>query len=178
MIFDILKRKEIYHGKVFNVQQVDLRMPDGRERTYDLVDHRDSVSAIPVDDEGNIWFVCQYRLGSESLLLELPAGVAEEGEDPDACVERELREEIGQGAAQMVKLGSFYLAAGYSSECMHIYLARGLYPAPLDKDEDEFLKLEKIPIHLVYQMAESGQFNDCKTLAALLLAHPHLVEAT
>jgi ADP-ribose pyrophosphatase len=174
MDFTILNRKTIYEGRVFDVQKVLARLPDGREHEYDLVSHSGAVTLVPVDQDGNMWFVRQFRLGALQELLELPAGVMEKNEPPEISAGRELREEIGMAAEDLRELGQFYMAAGYSSEFMYIYLATGLHPSPLQQDEDEFLQVQVIPVKQVYEMVHTNQVHDGKTLAALLLAEPFL----
>lgn len=174
MDFEILNKETVYAGRAFGVQKVHLRLPDQKETIYDLVAHNGSVTIVPIDHEGNIWFVQQYRLGSESQLLELPAGVLERGEDPRECAAREVREEIGMGAEKLEFIGDFYLAPGYSSEHMYIFLATGLFPDALPQDDSEFLNVHKIPFPKVYEMAKNGEIKDSKTLASLLLTQPHL----
>jgi ADP-ribose pyrophosphatase len=169
-----LNREKLYSGSVFDVFKVSLQLPNGGERVYDLVEHSGSVTIVPVDDQDRIYFVTQYRVGADDRLLELPAGVLEKGEDPLVSAKRELREEIGMAASEIKPLGSFFLAPGYASEYMTIFLAKGLYPAPLDPDEDEFLEIVTMPTDAVYQQAFAGEIKDGKTLAALLLALPHI----
>lgn len=174
MPITILNRQKQYRGHAFDVSKVQIRLPDGRERFYDLVEHVDSVSIVPVDDQGNLYFVSQPRIGSGDTLLELPAGVMDKGETPLQCAKREIREEIGMGAGKISTLGSFYLAAGYSTEKMTVFLATNLFKSPLPPDEDEFINIQKMPIEEAYQKALAGEFQDGKTLAALLLTKPHL----
>jgi ADP-ribose pyrophosphatase len=107
-------------------------------------------------------------------LLELPAGTLDEGEDPAVCAAREIREETGFAADKIEKIGDFFLAPGYSTEFMHVYLARELRHDPLEADADEFLSVEKLPFAEAIQMAERGEMPDAKSLAALLLARSHL----
>jgi ADP-ribose pyrophosphatase len=174
MSFEILGSEIVYTGRAFSVQRTQVLLPDGRQTTLDLVVHPGAVTLVPVDGEGRIWFVRQYRLGARQSLLELPAGTLEKGEDPQICAGREVREEIGMGAAELLKIGEFYMAPGYSSEFMHVYLATGLFPSPLAGDADEFLQVEKIPAAQVYSMARESQLTDGKTLASLTLARPYL----
>ncbi len=176
MDFEILNRETIYAGRAFGVQKVYLRLPNQKEKVYDLVAHNDSVTIVPVDKEKNIWFVKQFRLGVEGQLLELPAGVMEKGETPQYSAEREVREETGMGSENLILLGDYYLAPGYSNEHMFTFLATGLYADQLPPDTDEFITIEKIPVEIVYQMAYKGEFKDSKTLAALLLAQPYLTQ--
>jgi ADP-ribose pyrophosphatase len=96
------------------------------------------------------------------------------GELPEVSAQREMREEIGMGAGKLHRIGGFYLAPGYSTEYLHIFLASELYPAPLPGDQDEFLSVEKVPARLALELAESGQIQDAKSLAALFWARSHL----
>jgi ADP-ribose pyrophosphatase len=174
MPHSILSRKTVFNGHAFDVEKLQVRLPDGRERAYDLVSHKDSVTLLPLDSDGSVWFVSQYRMGCECLTLELPAGVMDEGESPEACAAREIREETGMAAGNLRLLGSVYLAAGYSSEINHIFLATDLIHSPLEMDEDEFLDVERFSIGEIRTMIEKGELIDSKTLAALLLARDYL----
>jgi ADP-ribose pyrophosphatase len=175
MDFEIMKREILHQGRILDLQRVQARLPNGHERTYELVDLNGSVTILPLDDEQNIWFVRQYRLGALQELLELPAGLLEGLEDPAEGALRELREEIGMTAKKMEKLGEFFLAPGYSNEFMCIFLATGLSAAPLPPDADEFIKIQKIPLGEVMAMVRRQEFHDGKTLAALMLGMPFLM---
>ena len=169
-------RKEMkYEGHVFDVSKVYVKLPDGRERGYDLVEHGNSVSIIPVTEDGALYFVSQHRVGAGRTLLELPAGVLDGEEDPHLAANRELQEEIGKAAGELKELGGFYLAPGYTDEYMFVFLARKLSDSPLDPDEDEFLEIVKMSIPDVYSKAIAGEIHDGKTLAALMLARPYLI---
>lgn len=170
MDFETLESETIYRGKVFNVRQDEVRLPNERQTRLDIVEHNSSVTLLPVDEQGRIWFVRQYRHPAQSQLLELPAGVMEGDESAEACAYREVREETGMAAERLEKVGEFFLAPGYSTEYMYVFVARELSPSPLPGDEDEFISVEKIPVEEVYKMAERGEFRDSKTLAALFLA--------
>ncbi len=173
MRFEILGREVSYQGRAFDVQRVHFRLPDGKQKVYDLVDHADSISLLPLDEQGNLLFVEQYRVGADAAMLELPAGVLEPGEDAQAGAARELREETGMAAGRLTRLGGFYLAGGYCNEFMTIFLAQDLYPDPLPQDDGEFLTLVRLPWQQALAMAQRGELNDAKTLAALLLLQAH-----
>ncbi len=176
MTFKLLNSKTIFTGRVFTIRRDRLRTPSGSETTFDIVEHHGSVVILPVDKKGRLLFVRQYRHAAETTLLELPAGTLDSAEEsPIHCAAREIREETGMAAEKLLNLGEFYLAPGYSTELMTVFLATNLYHAPLTPDDDEFLEVEKISIAKALAMAESGQMPDSKTLAALLLARPHLM---
>lgn len=174
----ILSKETVFNAYAFDVEKLRVRLPDERERDYDLVRHHDSVTIIPIDEEENILFVSQYRMGSESILIELPAGTMDDNEEPLNCAKREVREETGMAAGKMEHLGSIYLAPGYSSEINHIFLATELFASPLDQDDDEFLETEKIPAGEINTLVKSGRLQDSKSLAALYLAAGKLKKTT
>jgi ADP-ribose pyrophosphatase len=174
MTFELIQSKTIYQGRVFSLQKDQIRLPNGQTTELDIVDHPGAVVLLPVDDDGFIWFVRQYRHSAGETLLELPAGTMEGQESAESCALREIREEIGMSAGQIQKIGEFFLAPGYSTEFLHIFLARDLKPDPLPSDSDEFIQVEPIPVAQAQAMAENGQFRDAKTLAALVLARPYL----
>jgi ADP-ribose pyrophosphatase len=174
MKFQLVKSENTYKGRAFSVRRDDLLTPTGTTVKYDIIEHIGSVSLVPVDQDGQIYFVRQYRHAAQLDLLELPAGTLEPGEPPQEAAAREIREEIGMAAKSLIEIGSFYLAPGYSTELMHVFLATGLTHDPLEPDADEYLSVEKIPVEAALQLAESGQIKDAKSLAALFLAKPFL----
>jgi ADP-ribose pyrophosphatase len=148
----------------------------GRETRLEILGDGGSVVLVPVDSDGNVLFIRQYRHATGGELLELPAGTRDEEEPYEDCAAREIREETGMEAGRLQKVGDFYLAPGYSSEFMAVFLATDLKQNPLDPDEDEFLQVEKIPVQDVTAMFERGDAPDSKSLAAWLLARPYLEE--
>lgn len=174
MSFELIRSESLVNGRAFKIRRDTLRTPDGRETRLEIVDHGGSVVVIPVDEEHNILFVKQYRHAAKADLLELPAGTRDGDEPYEECAAREVREETGMAAGKLQKLGEFYLAPGYSTELMAVFLATELKDDPLQADDDEFLQVEKIPAKQALQMAEQGELQDAKSLAGLLLARTHL----
>ncbi|OGN72201.1 MAG: hypothetical protein A2X25_00620 [Chloroflexi bacterium GWB2_49_20] len=174
MSFELIESEIVYPGRAFTIRRDQVRLPDGRTTKFDIVEHHGSVVLIPIDNEGNLLFVRQYRHAARLDMLELPAGTLDEAELPQVCASRELREETGQAARQLETLGGFYLAPGYSTEYMHVYLATDLYHSPLEADADEFLQVQPVPLAEAMQMAEQGRLPDSKSLAALWLARSRL----
>jgi ADP-ribose pyrophosphatase len=174
MPFELLKYESLHKGRAFDIRRDWMKTPDGHETKFDIIEHGGSVVLVPLDSDGNLLFVRQYRHAAGMDLLELPAGTLDEGEAPEVCAAREIREETGFAAGKLEKIGEFYLAPGYSTEFMIVFLAQDLTYDPLEADADEFLSLEKIPLPEAIQMAERGEMPDAKSLAALLLARRYL----
>ena len=177
-MFERLHSELVYHGRVLDVCRDQVRLPDGKQIHLDVVVHRPAVTILPLDGQGQIWFIRQYRYPAAKELLELPAGVLEEDEEPALGAQREMREETGMAAGRLVKIGEFFLAPGYSTEYMYVFLATDLRSDPLQQDADEYLSIEKIPFDQVNEMVEAGQLQDAKSLAALLVARPYLFNQT
>ncbi len=173
MPFELIKSETLLQGRTFKVRRDTLKTPDGRETRLEILDHGGSVVILPIDEENNLLFVRQYRHATGGDLLELPAGTRDEDEPFEECAARETREETGM-AGKLQKVGEFYLAPGYSTEFMAVFLATDLKEDPLQADEDEFLQVERIPLKKALEMAEHGDVVDAKSLAALLLARPYL----
>jgi ADP-ribose pyrophosphatase len=174
MAFEVIHSQTVFTGRALSVRQEQVRLPDGVVAHLEIVDHRSSVSIVPVM-AGQIWFIHQYRHPTKQILLELPAGVMEDGETPLQTAAREIREEIGQAAGKLQPVGDFFLAPGYCTEYMYAFLATELYPAPLKPDIDERISVYPVAITEAYQMVEKGQIHDAHTLASLLLARPFLL---
>ena len=170
MTYETLNSERVYSGRAFSVRKDTIRMEGGRTSRMDIVVHNPSVTILPVDAQDRIWFANQYRYAIGDWVLELPAGVIELNELPSETARREIREEIGMGARSLHPLGDFFLAPGYSTERMFVFLARDLYPAPLEGDLDERIEVVKITKSRAYQMVEDGEIIDAKTLAGMLLA--------
>ena len=174
MPFELMSSEVLVQGRAFKVRRDTLKTPDGHQTKLEIVEHGGSVVLLPIDSDGNLLFVHQYRHAVGRDLMELPAGTRD-GEEPfEECAAREIREETGMEAGRLLKIGGFYLVPGYSTEFMGVFMATELKENPLQADEDEFLQVEKIPLKQAIEMAEQGRIQDAKSLAALLLARPHL----
>ncbi len=169
MSYERLKSEIVYTGRVFTIRVDTVRLPDGRQTRLDVVEHDGSVIIIPMDAAGNLLFVRQYRHPAGLDLLELPAGMLNQNEDPLTSAHREVREETGMRAETMEHLGGFFLAPGYSTEYMNVYLATSLVPDPLEADADEDISVIPVPLSEALTLAGNGEIPDAKSLAALLL---------
>lgn len=169
-----LKSQTLYSGRAFDVRRDQVEFPSRYKTTYDIVVHIGAVAMVPIDSDGQIILVRQYRHSAGKMLLELPAGTLDEGEEPEACAQRELREEIGMAPGSLEKLGDFFLAPGYSTERMYIYLARDLSAEKLEGDEDENLEVVRMSAEAAFAAIRSGEIEDAKTIVGLFLAQERL----
>jgi ADP-ribose pyrophosphatase len=174
MHIETLAKDIIYRGRAFSVRQDLVRFPDQHTMQVDIIEHVGAVTILPVDEQKRILFVRQYRHATGKELLELPAGTLDQGELPERCAMREIREETGFATGKLTKLGEFFLAPGYSTEYMVVYLATQLQRNPLPKDQDEIITLQAIPVEKAYEMALNGELQDGKSIAALFLARSYL----
>jgi ADP-ribose pyrophosphatase len=176
MSYRVKHTEQVFQGKVFAVRIDQVDKPTGETMRVDVVEHHDAVVLIPVDDEGRIWFIQQYRHPIGKRLLELPAGTLDPGEEPEVCAVRECREEIGMFPGQLTPLGGAFLAPGYSTEYLHFYLAKDLSEAPLTPDRDEDISIECLTWDEATTRIARGEFEDAKSLAGLFLARKMLYD--
>jgi len=174
MPFELIKSETLLQGRAFKVRRDYLKTPNGDETKLEIIEHGGSVVLVPIDNDGNLLLVRQYRHAAQQDLLELPAGTRDEDEPFEECAAREIREETGMEAGKLQKVGDFYLAPGYSTEFMAVFLATELRHNPLQADFDEFLQVEKVPVKKAVELFQGGEVLDAKSLAAWLLAKPHL----
>jgi ADP-ribose pyrophosphatase len=170
MTFKVMESRQLLDGKAVRVWLDKVQYPDGRVAAIEVVRHPGAVCILPIDEEGKIWFVRQYRHPTGEALLELPAGTLEPDEPPEETARREIREEIGMAAGSLRPLGGFYAAPGYSSEYLYAYRAEELSPAPLPQDEGEMIDVERYSPEEVISLVATGRLVDGKSLAVLLLA--------
>jgi len=162
-----LKQKRIYQGKVFRVEQDEVRLPNGLTGSREVVRHPGAVGILALKEE-KILLVRQYRYALGRETLEIPAGKLDWGEEPEVCAIRELREETGyQGKVE--KLGEIATSPGFTDEIIHLYRAADLVWAPLTTDDDEFINVESVPLAEAAEQARRGEITDAKTALAILL---------
>lgn len=157
-----------YRGVIVDVHLDRARLPNGREARREVVIHPGGAAALPLNDDGTVTVVRQFRYPFGRVLTEIPAGKLEPGEDPRKAILRELEEEIGARAEELIDLGCVYTSPGITQETLYLYLARGLNYGDSCPDEDEFLEIDRIPFDDLLQQVMSGEIKDAKTVAAVL----------
>lgn len=165
-----------YKGIIVEVCLDDAELHNGVAAKREVVKHPGGVTVLPVDGNGDCYMVRQYRYPVGRMMLEAPAGKLEYGEDHRVCAERELSEETGFTADELIYLGGFYTSPGFSTELLHVYLALGLHAGECHPDENEFLNVEKISLEKLGKMVMDGEIEDGKTVIAVLKAEKVLAE--
>ncbi len=167
---EIIDSSLAFQGRLLRVRVDTVRLPDGHTSTREVVVHPGAVAMVPLLDAEHVLLVRQWRHPAGRALLEIPAGTLGAGEDPRDCAARELMEEVGYRPQTLTRLASMFLAPGYSSECLHLFLAEGLAPERLAQDEDENIDVVCLSWHEAEALIQHGEISDAKTLAGLLLA--------
>ena len=164
----------VFDGQILHLYYDNIRLPNGNPATREVIRHIGAVCVIPVTDDGMAVMERQYRYPIDRVVLEIPAGKLDsKEEDPEAAARRELEEETGYTAKELIPLGMFYPACAYSDETIWMYLAKGLTKGARHLDEDEFLDVELIPLKDLAQQVLSGEIPDAKTQIAILKAAHH-----
>jgi ADP-ribose pyrophosphatase len=166
-----LSRKQLYHCRIFDLYESDVCLPDGRTFKYNWLDHRPTIAVVPVNSEGNLLLIDQYRQAAGGMIVEIPAGTMDrQDEGIEACVQRELAEEAGFHADTLVRLFEGYLVPGYCNEYMYFYLATNLYPASLPGDADEYIRVMNVSFDEARRMIREKRIIDVKTALGIQMA--------
>lgn len=168
--FKTIKSKQIYKGRILSVFDEEVRFPDGRTFPREIIRHSGAIGTVPLTADKDVLLVKQYRhpLGEE--ILEIPAGLPSENEDPADCASRELKEETGATSDEIVKLTDFYTTPGYSDEIFHLYLALNVIEGDNALEDDEVLEVVKLPLSKALERVKKGQIKDGKTVIGLVFA--------
>ncbi len=164
----MLESKEIFNGRVIRVTLDKVQLEDGTTSTREVVHHHGGACVLPVDADGNVTMVRQFRYALGEELWELPAGKLEAGEDPFEAAKRELSEECGLTADTYTELGVVYPTVGYDSERIYLWAAEGLHTVGQHLDAGEFLDVVKMPFAQALGLVMDGTIKDSKTQIALL----------
>ncbi len=159
-----------YEGLITATTLDRVILPNGEHSLREVVEHPGGVTVLPIDDEGYVYCVRQFRYPMGEHMLELPAGKLEKGENPLDCAKRELSEETGITAMQYTDLGKLYPSPGFCRETLYLYLAQNLIFGKAHPDENEFLDVIKVHIDELYESVMNNELADAKTVVAILKA--------
>lgn len=175
LIEHLLDRQELFKGRFLHAFRDTVRLPDGGEATREYVVHPGAVVVVPLlrgpDGQLRIVLERQYRYPVGQVMVELPAGKLDAGEDPLRCGQRELLEETGYQAREWARAGQMHLAIAYSTEVIHIYFARGLSSGERQLDQGEFLDVFSATPEELMTWCREGAVTDAKTLSCLVWVH-------
>lgn len=163
-----LRQEYQFRGGIMRVRVDEIELPDGRPSLREVCEHVGGVGVLPIDADGNVVLVRQFRYPYGEVIYEIPAGKLDHGpaEDVEACGRRELKEETGFTAGRMIALGVLYPSPGFLDEVVHLYAALDLTPGECAPDEGEFVEHELIPFSVMTNMIEQNQIRDAKTIVA------------
>lgn len=168
LIEKTVSTEEIFDGKVVRLRIDTVELPDGKIQTREVLSHPGGVGVIALDEDNNVLMVRQFRPGAKRVMLEIPAGKLEYGENPEECGKRELSEETGFCAGEFTHLAKFYVTPAYCEEIINIYFARNLKTGKQHLDDGEFLNVERIAFDKLYDMVINNEITDGKTIIAVL----------
>lgn len=171
MNFTVKKSEIIFNGKVFDLQVDQIEYKSGNAGIREVAIHPGGAVVVPVLDDGRIVMIRQFRYPIQKVLLELPAGKLEKGEDPMHCAVRELEEETGYKSDDFVKLGAIYTTPGFCTEILHIYMAKNLKPGDHNREEGEYgMEVFEFTMDEIEEMIRKGELTDAKSICGIYMA--------
>lgn len=166
---DTIKSEYIFKGRVITLRKDEVRLFNGSTSTREIIEHNGGVGVVAVNEKNEITLVKQYRKPYEEVIIEIPAGKLEKGEEPIDCAIRELEEETGNIAQEVQLLNIIYPSPGYSSEKLYIYFCKKMESGTVHLDEDENVETFEIPFEEAVEMIKNGQIKDAKTVVGILM---------
>jgi ADP-ribose pyrophosphatase len=166
---EISESRSIYQGRVVSLSLDTVKTSDGKIHVREKVHHPGAVAIVPVDQDGNVVMIRQYRHSVGKVLWEIPAGKLEPGEEPADCARRELAEETGYWPEKLLEMNRFYTAPGFASEIIHLFFAQELRPFSALQDEDESIAVNTLTMQECKKMIINGSIEDAKTIIGILM---------
>jgi len=167
-----ISSERVFDGIILHIDHLTNRLPNGKLAKREVARHIGAAAVLPVDADGNVYLVRQFRSPVDRVLLEIPAGKLDyKGEDRLEAAKRELREETGLTAGSWTHLNDMLSTVGFCDECISLFLARDLQSGDCDPDEDEFLNVVRLPLSEAVDMVMNNEINDAKTISALMMAN-------
>jgi ADP-ribose pyrophosphatase len=165
--------RTVYNGRILTLQLKHVLAADGRRHLREIVEHLPGAAAVAIDDAGQVLLVRQLRPAVGGVMLELPAGLIDPGEQPIETARRELEEETGYLAEVLEPLVAFYSSPGFTDELIHIFVASGLRKTAMRHDDEEEIEVVHMPLEVALEQVMHGELSDSKTVAGLLAYAQH-----
>lgn len=169
-----IERNILFTGKVLQLEYDRILLQNDAPAHREVIRHQGAVCVIPITKDEEVYMVRQYRYPYDMVLLEIPAGKLERGEDPALAAARELEEETGMRAGKLTYIGDYFGSPAILEERIGMYLAEDLVPTAQHLDEDEFLTVEKIPVSELVDAILAGEVPDGKTQVGILRVYEML----
>ncbi len=176
MNFKVTKTNVVFRGKVFDVKIDEIEYNGtGNKAVRQTAVHPGGAVVVPVTDDGKIILITQYRYPHDKVIIELPAGKLEKGEDPQVCATRELTEETGYTSKKVTKLGKIFTTPGFCDEVLHIYLAENLIPGDHAREEgEEGIEILELSLDEIDEKIRNGDIVDAKTICGVFYYKLHV----
>jgi ADP-ribose pyrophosphatase len=161
--------EKLFSGRIIDLYLEEVELPNGKTSTREIIKHPGAVAVIAITKENKIVMVQQYRKAMERVLVEIPAGKLEKGEQPEATAKRELEEETGYTTESLQHLLSFYTSPGFADELVHLYFTEELeiLTEKAELDEDEFVDVLEVTLEEAQEMIDNQRIFDAKTAYAV-----------
>ncbi|UCD39313.1 MAG: NUDIX hydrolase [Fidelibacterota bacterium] len=164
----------VFQGRLLDVRRDEVELPGGRQAVREYIRHPGAAVMVPMREDGKLIFLRQFRYALDRVMVELPAGKLDPGEEPESTARRELAEETGYTARKLVRLGIIHPCIGYSDEEIVVYLAQGLERLEAEAEADEFVEPFELGLDEALGWIEGGKITDVKTIIALYWAERYL----
>ncbi|MEG0641063.1 MAG: NUDIX hydrolase [Clostridium sp.] len=169
-----IESEYIYKGKILNLRRDLVSVKNNGTSYREIIEHHGAVGIVCIDSDNKVILVRQYRKAVEEILLEIPAGKIERGEQPYSCALREVEEETGIIPKELIFLGEFYLSAGFSNEKMYLYLCKEWKQGLQKLDEDEDIEVIKYEFERLVEMVNNDEISDAKTALGIILSKKYI----
>lgn len=167
MSYEIKSSTEKFKGHICSVKVDEITLPNGKIAKREIVVRGNAAAIVPIDNDGKIILVRQYRHAVGKEVLEIPAGMLEKDEDPKICAIRELEEETAYKASKITPVCAMHTSIGFSTEILYLYIAEELSEGTLNLDPEEFIVVEKYTLDEALNLIKNGEITDSKTIAGI-----------
>jgi ADP-ribose pyrophosphatase len=172
-----ISTERVFEGKMIKLRVDTVALPNGSTATREVIEHPGAVAVIALNEQGDLLMVRQYRHATGEILLEIPAGKRDPGEDPLTCARRELEEETGFRARQWKSLFSYFSTPGFSDELLYIIMASDLEPGVAHTDDEEFIEVATVPVAEALRMVFRGEIRDAKSIIGILVLNRMITQS-
>jgi len=166
----VVKSERVFEGKLLRIDREEIELPHGKHAVLETIRHPGAAAVLPFLPDGRVVLIRQYRHAAGGFIVEVPAGKLDPGEQPERCARREVEEETGWRAGELVPLGSILTTPGFTDEVIWLFEAHALVRGRQALEADEVLDTLEVPFEEAVAMVRCGAITDAKSVASILLA--------